>query len=179
MKTGIIGLVGLAIWLLFSLITGRKSQNPQTASTIDRIDLLKLIWKIALTRGLLLSQAKLLIYQSAHETGNWKSYAYLEDNNLFGMKMPVKRVTLATRSGNSGYAHYNSVNDSINDMIDWLSYNKFEMPANDSKADIEQYAVSLKDDSYYTDTVANYASAMIAWKAKLDPVSFPLINVLL
>ena len=56
--------------------------------------------------------AKMLIAQAAHETGGFRSRIYLQNNNLFGMRMPRIRKTVAVRELDT-YAYYNSSFDSL------------------------------------------------------------------
>lgn len=59
--------------------------------------------------------AKILIAQSAFETGNFTSKIFIENNNLFGMRLPRVRETTATGEKH-GHATYSSLEDSIKDM---------------------------------------------------------------
>lgn len=61
--------------------------------------------------------------QSALETGYGKSAIYLENNNLFGMKMPKLRPTYAV-SINRGHACYKHHMDSLLDYLALLFFNR-------------------------------------------------------
>jgi hypothetical protein len=50
------------------------------------------------------------------ETGHLKSEVYKHNNNLFGMRLPRRRITTATGS-NLNHATYNSIEDSIIDRL--------------------------------------------------------------
>lgn len=50
------------------------------------------------------------------ETGHLKSEVYKHNNNLFGMRLPKRRITTATGS-NLNHATYNSIEDSIIDRL--------------------------------------------------------------
>ena len=58
--------------------------------------------------------------QSALETGWFKSDVYHQCNNLFGMRMPKSRITLAEGS-KLNHAFYNVVYDSFVDYLLWLT----------------------------------------------------------
>ena len=53
--------------------------------------------------------------QSIHETGNFKSDLFINNHNLFGMRMPEKRKTLAIGI-RRGYAVYKNWHDSVKDF---------------------------------------------------------------
>ena len=67
------------------------------------------------------------------------------------MKQPQQRKTFA-RGVALGHAKFDSVDDSIKDLMLWLGYNKVNIGG-----DPEQYAKILKSKGYYTDDVDNYA----------------------
>ena len=75
---------------------------------------------------------EIIMKQAIHETGHFRSKLFRENNNLFGMKMPRRRVTTAIGSKN-GYANYNHWTNSINDYIilqqKWKE--KYDMVFND------------------------------------------------
>lgn len=56
----------------------------------------------------------IVLAQSILESGNFKSYIFIKNNNLFGMKLPKSRNTTATGT-NKGYAKYDTWEDSIKD----------------------------------------------------------------
>lgn len=58
--------------------------------------------------------------QSVLETGSFTSKLYKNQNNLFGMKVAKKRETTATNK--SGYAKYDSPDDSIRDYYLFQQY---------------------------------------------------------
>lgn len=66
------------------------------------------------------NMARMIFAQAAHETGNFTSDIFKENNNLFGMKLARVRKTTAIGE-NRGHAVYKSIEDSIADY--WL-YNK-------------------------------------------------------
>jgi len=59
--------------------------------------------------------------QTVVETGHYKSKICKENNNLFGMKYPKKRRTVATRV-NRGHAVYRNWQESIFDYWLWQKY---------------------------------------------------------
>lgn len=57
---------------------------------------------------------RIVIAQARVETGHYSSKIFLNNNNLFGMRVPGKRITTCTGSRN-GYAFYTSWQQSVID----------------------------------------------------------------
>lgn len=62
----------------------------------------------------------IVMAQAIIETGNFNSTIYKENNNLFGMKLPMVRPTVAV-GVKKEYAVYSSWKESIADYIIWQS----------------------------------------------------------
>jgi uncharacterized FlgJ-related protein len=60
--------------------------------------------------------------QALLESANFTSKLFKTQNNLFGMKLAMKRKTTAVGKNKSGYAKYNSVDDSIYDYYLFQEY---------------------------------------------------------
>jgi len=137
------------------------------------------IYNTAIKCGVNDVQAKIIAAQATHESGNFKSNVFLTDNNAFGMKMPSRRSKkyiarpskIVMRSeGATPYAHYNSVEDGIKDLIlSWHAYNKTDW--NKIKTP-EDYAIYLKSKNYYGDSVANYLRNLVYYFGKLNWLKF-------
>lgn len=61
---------------------------------------------------------EVVLRQARIESGNFKSRVFLENNNMFGMKIPNKRPNMVSGS-NMGYAVYNNWQESV---IDYALY---------------------------------------------------------
>lgn len=63
----------------------------------------------------------IVLLQSRLETGNYSSDIFLNGNNLFGMKLPSRRPTVATGTykAHAKYAHWS---DSVIDYVLWQEY---------------------------------------------------------
>lgn len=125
------------------------------------------IFNTATMAGLNPVQAKIIVAQATHESGNFKSNVFKTDNNLFGMKMPTQRSKkyiagpskiVMKKEGSTPYASYSSIENSVNDLIlgyhvakktDWT---KIKTPT--------EYAAYLKSKGYYGDTLSNYTNAL-------------------
>jgi len=106
----------LLVWLF---LTQSKRMNPLTKKNIINDTGLK-VFHLLQTSGFSAAMAKLLTAQAAHETGNFTSKIFKENNNLFGMKLPKKRKTTATGE-RYGHAVFKNIADSIQD---YKIYNK-------------------------------------------------------
>jgi hypothetical protein len=91
--------------------------------------------------------AEIITAQSGHETAGWTSNVYETLNNAFGFGY----------SGGGAYYGYNDIEDSITDVVNWLSNN---VPGFQNITDPNAYATALKNANYYTDTESNYASGI-------------------
>ena len=89
------------------------------------------------------SQIPFIVSVSAFETGDFKSPVLVENNNLFGMKLPKKRPTTATGE-NRGHATYNSLTDSIVDFYLWHRYVNFPEVNR-----LRRFIRAMKDRSYF------------------------------
>lgn len=98
----------------------------------------------------------LLFAQAVHETGNFTSRAFKEQNNMFGMKVPFRRPFIGEKSQSSMYASYTNPKQSLEDLIIYLNFvnfpNNIETP--------EEFARELKIRSYFEDNVFNYINGL-------------------
>ena len=60
--------------------------------------------------------------QAVLETGHFRSKLFQNSNNLFGMKLPRKRETVAVGKTQGGYAKFNSWESSVYDYSLWQNY---------------------------------------------------------
>lgn len=133
-------------------------------------------------------QAKIIVSQATHESGNFSSNVFKTDNNAFGLKMPSKRPrTYIARAsnivmraeGSTPYAHYSSLQQCITDLIKgWHVYNKTDWSKLQTP---EQYAAYLKSKSYYGDSQENYTAALkrffskLGWLKTAAPILLPIL----
>lgn len=86
---------------------------------------------------------EVVLRQARIESGNFKSRIFLENNNMFGMKMPNKRPNMVSGI-NRGYAVYNNWKESV---IDYALYQVYS-GKNLSK---ENY-IKMLNNNYVEDT---------------------------
>lgn len=128
----------------------------------------QIIYDTAIKAGLSDTTAKLLVGQSAHETGNWTSNAYKNHLNGFGYTYSSGSKWQTGSKGliadnKQPVADYKSLSDSTNEVIDWLkrrqAQGKFKI--NDLNTP-EKYAQALKDNGYYGASYGTYLSGLVS-----------------
>lgn len=121
---------GVAVlYLLFILSTSSTEvQSVRTISQEEKLVILKELDNFsnkALKEeiGTLNFKFPHIVYaQAVLESGRFKSKIFLENNNLFGMKVASSRATLG-KGEQSGYAYYDSWKESLYDYA--LYYNRY------------------------------------------------------
>lgn len=88
--------------------------------------------------------SKFIACQSALESSFGQSHIAKENHNIFGMKLPVKRITNAVKE-NRGHAYYLTVFNSIVDYVFWLQYNHFTQK---DIADLSRFITKLEAAKY-------------------------------
>ena len=86
---------------------------------------------------------EVVLRQARIESGNFKSRVFLENNNMFGMKIPNKRPNMVSGS-NRGYAVYSNWQESV---IDYALYQVYS-GKNLSKEDY----IKMLNNNYAEDT---------------------------
>jgi flagellum-specific peptidoglycan hydrolase FlgJ len=84
--------------------------------------------------------------QAVLETGHFRSKLFQNSNNLFGMKLPKKRETVALGKTKGGYAKFNSWESSVYDYSLWQNY----ILNNKGEVTRKEYLVIL--DKIYSDS---------------------------
>ena len=112
------------------------------------------IYTLLTDSGFTIQQAKILTSQAAHETGNFTSAIFLNNNNLFGMKLPNSRQTTAIGQ-KDGFAYFENLEDSINDLIIYLksqSIVKFST--------VDNYVNQIKERNYFVEDLEQYKKSV-------------------
>lgn len=125
----------------------------------------QIIYNTVISQGYSGNSAKILISQAKVETGNFTSNVFKTDNNAFGMKMPSVRKTTASRKstivmkseGSTPYAHYESLADSVKDVLLWLKNFKINI---DAIPNVEVYAATIKNKGYFGAALSDYQKGM-------------------
>lgn len=134
--------IALVLFLIFRF--GRMKNNKKPIES-DR--LLNSPWG---------GMAKLIEAQARHETNNYQSYLVKRANNLFGMRVAVKRPFVRIGTDNN-YSVYRDYDQSIEDWLLWAENTKFPT---DIKT-VVNYVDELYIRGYFTDNWMNYTKGMI------------------
>lgn len=133
------------LYLIHSMVKRRQIKM----NTINKIG--KEIYLELLESGFSLYQARYITAQAAHETGNFESAIFKENNNLFGMKLPAIRKTFAVGE-NKGHAVYKSISDCIKDFQ--IYYNTLKYLS--SYSELKNYVHALKRNRYFEANESEY-----------------------
>jgi len=88
----------------------------------------------------------IVLAQAKVETGHFQSKIFLENNNLFGMKMPWKRPTMAIGT-HRGHAVYRNWRESL---IDYALYSAFYVQEKKEHEFFEHLSDNYAEDPIYT-----------------------------
>ncbi|MBN8789431.1 MAG: glucosaminidase domain-containing protein [Terrimonas sp.] len=120
------------------------------------------------------SVALLIVAQAKHESSNFTSKVFLQNNNAFGYKYVGQsgavQGTAAPASEGGYYAKYDSVEDSALEVVNWWK-RRIRQGVISDWSDInttETYAAALKKAGYYGDSLSNYTAALKKWFTGLD-----------
>lgn len=102
---------------------------------------------------------KYVVAQAKHETGNFESRVFLQNNNAFGMKNPFRRVTTSLGGDHNNYARYADVGDSLQDLFLWFDMRNFPTEV----TSVDEYAFLLKSGKYFEDDLDNYSNGLRYW----------------
>jgi uncharacterized FlgJ-related protein len=102
------------------------------------------VYFLLLEEGFSYMQARFVVAQAAHETANFTSKIFLENNNLFGMKLALVRKTTATGQKN-GHATYTNLRDCVKDFT--IYYNT--MGYLKVYSSVGSYVAALKKKAYF------------------------------
>jgi len=112
-----------------------------------------------------------MIAQQKHESNNYNSRVFIEQNNPFGMKEAKVRSTTDVdgnvivgadgkeyTTDSVGYSEYPTLLDAAKDFKLYLDSVNFK-PTDDS----EKFVLQLKSKGYFTDSVDNYLKGVNFW----------------
>ena len=162
--TGLISL--FVLFLIVQSFFSRKSKTSGMTQTSRSIQ--QKIFNRLRERGVPADTARMIVAQAVHETGNFTSELFARGNNAFGMKLPRRRNTLAIDRGlkveGDPAASFNSVEDSVDDLLLWLDFNS--LPINYST--LEDYIAAIRRKGYFTDTYIRYLTGVRRRLEKLE-----------
>jgi len=150
--------VGLLLFLLILLIVyrvirGRRGQANKL-ETLPEDERIQTAWEVINQNWTLDTPKEFIMAQAMFETSKFTSNVFLENNNMFGMKLPKKRSTLATGE-NLDHATFKSLSDSVQDLMKWFAYTG--MPTTDT---IQEYVLQLKKRGYFATLYVTYEAGL-------------------
>jgi len=136
---------GLVFWLLSGalFLTLLKNMNRRKKMTTINEGARKFYFDL-LEEEFNYLTARYIFAQAAHETGNFTSDIFKNNNNLFGMKLPRVRNTTAIGE-RKGHAIYRSTIDSIKDFKIYFKASKLMQTFTSPGA----YVKALKERKYF------------------------------
>lgn len=112
--------------------------------------------------GYSIGMQKILLAQAQHESGGFNNKLTKNWNNLFAMlhspKDPYSKGNWAKAEGRSGYAVYNSIEESVYARI-WYS-KRWNYPAEASPG---EYVRHIRSKGYFTGNQQDYLNAIRKW----------------
>jgi uncharacterized FlgJ-related protein len=141
----------------------------------------QLIYDTAIQQGFNPMAAKLIAAQARFESNDYTSYVFNKNNNTSGIKYigqpNAVRGTLSPEG--DYYAHFDTIQDSVNDKIVRL-YNITMRGVTPKQlkdsTDANEFANLLKQRGYYTSPASEYASGLRAKLLKINVLEFLQVN---
>jgi flagellum-specific peptidoglycan hydrolase FlgJ len=94
--------------------------------------------------------------QARHETGNYSSRLARDQFNLFGMKKPLIRPFVGSKSSSNSYMTYESYDQSVKDLLLWMDSTGFPISVKGSS----EYVAELKKRGYFEDNYFTYLNGI-------------------
>lgn len=136
------------------------------------------IFNTAISQGMPVDLANLIVAQARHETGNFTSAVFRDCNNAFGYSAINSAVACP---GHAFYKAYGSVQDSTIEVCNWIKRRLAEgkFPDLNTIKSPAEYANLLKAAGYYEDNPVNYAAGLSRWLTYFTApvVLWPLILI--
>lgn len=127
--------------------------------------------------GLPLDLAELVVAQARHETADFTSRIFREQNNAFGYSYSGSRYQVgggAIADNGLQSAIYPTPENSVKEIVDWIYRRRNEgvFPNDLSTITTPQlYANLLKRAGFYGDTVANYTAGLLRYSGYDEPIT--------
>lgn len=158
-KLGLFGLalLFLGLWKLLTSFPRSRKLQIQNLTQMQRAQRLTLIYNeivqwVTTNTNISLRGANYIAAIAAHETGVFSSAIFRENRNLFGMKQPARRDTLALGTSR-GHAVFSTYQDNITDFIFYLQHFRNNP---DDQLSLANWVHRLKHNNYFEDTLENY-----------------------
>ena len=143
------------------VITDEPDDEPEPSKEARIVNHYKIIRKV-LPDTVTDEFAKILTAQAMHETGNFTSRLYREQNNMFGMRHPQVRETLSTEDRN-GYANFATLENSVEDLL--LYFKEFNLKPTFKTP--SEYVKAIKSKGYFEALYLTYFNAVRSHLSKV------------
>lgn len=127
------------------------------------------VYNTAVSNEVPATVALLIVAQAKHESANFSSKVFKQNNNAFGYKYVgqsnATQGTAAPSSEGDYYAKYDSIEGSALEVVNWWK-RRIKQGVINYWSDIstpDSYAAALKKAGYYGDSLANYTAALKKW----------------
>ncbi len=118
------------------------------------------IYTLVKAHGFTNRMARFFTCQAAHETGGFDSKLFKQNNNAFGMKYAGQ---YSAKGEKNGYAYYDSVTDSVQDVIIWWNYHKALTFWPLLITNLNGFVRVLKDNGYFEADYNEYLKGCQYW----------------
>lgn len=152
-RSGKIGFGGLLILLAGFLVLLIRSRASASVGQTQ----ISLITNILINAGLNTQNAKFWCAISAFETNNWTSDIYVQNHNLFGMRLPYDDTTAVDER--NGFAVFLSDSDSVKDLVMYFDRLNWEQLNFNSIPDLVSY---MKAKNYFVEDETQYLQGVQA-----------------
>jgi len=129
----------LLLAALFFLLLRIRSRQVKMSS-INEIG--RDVYLLLIEHGFSISQSQYITAQAAHETANFSSPVFIQNNNLFGYGYRGQKIAIGEKNG---YANYKSIADSIKDFKTYYSLRGYPRQFNS----VSEYVKTLKRNGYF------------------------------
>jgi len=116
-------------------------------------DTAKVVYSLLIKNGFDSEQAKLIVAQAAHETNNFSSRIFRENNNLFGMKVSSRKIATSEKNG---HAVYSNISDSVKDYKAYYTARNY----NKTYSSVDAFVQALKGKNYFEAPIDQYTKGM-------------------
>lgn len=146
------GLPGYLLLVLLFLLLLKTRSRLKKMNTINETG--KNVCLMLIEAGFSPLQAQYITAQSAHETANFTSPVFLQNNNLFGYKYVGQAVAKGEKNGHAVYAN---LTDSIQDYQTYYRLRRYPKIFNS----LAEFVKALKRNGYFQAPEGEYLRGVI------------------
>lgn len=121
--------------------------------------ILEELWK----NGVSVDLSYIILAQAKHETWDFTSKIFIENNNVFGLKQAKKRKTTCIGT-NRSHGVYESIEDCVLDYIYYMENRKIPL----HETSVKKYVDLLKKKGYFEDDIERYYNSVKKHRKQLN-----------